>query len=36
MLNASSGYMAENARRHNSMSAALNQYLKFIEEWEER
>ena len=36
MLNASPDYVAENARKHNSMSAALNQYLKFVEELEER
>ena len=34
MLNASAEYMAENDRKHHSMSAALNQYLLFIEEWE--
>ena len=34
MLNSSPEYVAENARKHNSMSAALNHYLKFIEEWE--
>ena len=36
MLNASAEYMAENDRKHHSMSAALNQYLQFIEEWEKR
>lgn len=36
MLNASAEYVAENNRKHHSMSAALNQYLKFIEEWEKR
>lgn len=36
MLNASADYVAENDRKHHSMSAALNQYLKFIEEREER
>ena len=36
MLNSSSEYVAENDRKHHSMSAALNQYLKFIEEWEEK
>lgn len=36
ILNSSPEYLAENAHRHNSMSAALNQYLKFIEEWESR
>ena len=36
MLNASAGYVAENDRKHHSMSAALNQYLLFIEEWEQR
>jgi len=36
MLNASAGYLEENARRHNSMSAALKQYLQFIEDWEKR
>lgn len=36
MLNSSPEYVAENDRKHHSMSAALNQYLKFIEEWEER
>ena len=36
MLNASSDYVAENDRKHHSMSAALNQYLLFIEEWEQR
>ncbi|MBO4907624.1 MAG: hypothetical protein J5486_11460 [Bacteroidaceae bacterium] len=34
MLNASPDYVAENDRKHHSMSAALNQYLQFIEEWE--
>lgn len=36
MLNASAEFVAENDRKHHSMSAALNQYLKFIEEWEKR
>ena len=36
MLNASSEYVVENDRKHHSMSAALNQYLLFIEEWEKR
>ena len=36
MLNASADYVAENDRKHHSMSAALNQYLQFIEEWEKR
>ena len=36
ILNSSSDYVAENKRKHNSMSAALNQYLRFIEEWERR
>lgn len=36
ILNASLEYSEENARRHNSMSAALNQYLMFIKEWESR
>ncbi|MBO4821571.1 MAG: hypothetical protein J5548_08920 [Prevotella sp.] len=36
MLNSSPEYVAENNRKHRSMSAALNQYLKFIEEWEKR
>lgn len=36
ILNSSPEYLAENAHRHNSMSAALNQYLKFIEEREKR
>ena len=34
MLNASPEYVAENECKHNSMSAALNQYLRFIEERE--
>lgn len=34
MLNSSADYVAENDRKHHSMSAALNQYLLFIEEWE--
>lgn len=34
MLNASPEYVAENNRKHYSMSAALNQYLQYIEEWE--
>lgn len=33
MLNASPEYVVENDRKHHSMSAALNQYLHFIEEW---
>ncbi len=36
MLNASPGYSEDNARRHNSMSAALNQYLLFIKDWEKK
>ena len=36
MLNASPDYVAENDRKHHSMSAALNQYLAFIEDWERR
>ena len=36
MLNASLDYVAENDRKHHSLSAALNQYLKFIEDWESR
>ena len=36
MLNSSPEYVAENDRKHHSMSAALNQYLKFIEEWESK
>ena len=36
MLNSSPEYVAENDHKHHSMSAALNQYLKFIEEWEKR
>ena len=36
MLNASSEYVAENDRKHHSMSAALNQYLLFIEDWESK
>ena len=36
ILNSSPEYIAENAHRHNSMSAALNQYLRFIEEREKR
>lgn len=36
ILNSSSDYVAENKRKHNSMSAALNQYLQFIEEREHR
>ena len=36
MLNASPAFVEENARKHNSMSAALNQYLLFIEDWERR
>ena len=34
MLNSSPEFVAENARKHNSMSAALKHYLKFIEGWE--
>jgi len=34
MLNASPEYVAENDRKHHSMSAALNQYLLFIEDLE--
>ena len=36
MLNASPEYVAENDRKHHSMSAALNQYLLFIDEWEKK
>ena len=36
MLNESPEYVAENDRKHHSMSAALNQYLLFIEEWEKK
>lgn len=36
MLNASADYVAENDRKHHAMSAALNQYLLFIEEWEKK
>lgn len=36
MLNSSPEYVAENNRKHHSMSAALNQYLSFIEDWERR
>ena len=36
MLNSSPEYVEENDRKHHSMSAALNQYLKFIEEWESK
>jgi hypothetical protein len=36
MLNASPEYVAENDRKHHSMSAAINQYLIFIEDWEKR
>lgn len=36
ILNSSPEYVAENDRKHHSMSAAINQYLKFIEEWENR
>lgn len=36
MLNASADYVAVNDRKHHSMSAALNQYLLFIEDWEKR
>ena len=34
MLNDSPEYVAENDRKHHSMSASLNQYLSFIQEWE--
>ena len=34
MLKSSKAFVAENTRKHNSMSAALNQYLLFIEEKE--
>lgn len=34
ILKGSSDFNEENARRHNSMTAALNQYLLFIQEWE--
>lgn len=36
MLNASTAYIEENDRKHHAMSAALNQYLIFIEEREKR
>ncbi len=36
MLNASPDYVAENDRKHHSMSAALNQYQLFIEDREKR
>ena len=36
MLEASPAYVQENDQKHHSMSAALNQYLLFIEEWEKR
>ena len=36
MLNETPEYVAENERKHHSMSAALNQYLVFIENWERR
>lgn len=36
MLNSSPKYVAENARKNNTMSAALNKYLEFIVEWEKR
>lgn len=36
MLNASQDYVADNKHKHHSMSAALNQYLLFIEEWERK
>lgn len=36
MLNSSPEYVAENDRKHHSMSAALNQYLLFIEDWESK
>ena len=35
-LNASADYVAENDRKHPSMSAALNQYLLFVEDIEAR
>ena len=36
LLKASPAFVAENTRMHNSMSAALNKYLLFIEERERR
>ena len=36
MLNASPEYVTENDRKHHSMSAALNQYLLFIEDLERK
>ena len=36
MLNASPEYVTENDRKHHSMSAALNQYLLFVEDMEAR
>lgn len=36
MLNETPEYVAENDRKHHSMSAALNQYLQFIEQWEKK
>ena len=36
MLNASPDFVAENERKHHSMSAALNQYLLFVEDMEAR
>ena len=36
MLNSSSAFVEENSRKHNAMSAALAQYLLFIEEREKR
>lgn len=36
MLKSSKAFVAENIRKHNSMSAALSQYLLFIEERERR
>ena len=36
MLNASADFVAENDRKHHSMSAALNQYLLFVEDIEAR
>lgn len=36
MLNSSPEYVAENDRKHNTMSAALNKYLEFIVEWEKK
>ena len=36
MLNSSTAFVEENVRKHHAMSAALNQYLVFIEEREKR